>query len=86
MVRSNNGSNFIGFSVGLIHAFQEMDHSRMNNYSHGREWFIWKRNPPFAHNIGGGGGGGGGFNPQLLIEINKNQPPPENQHPLPTPS
>ena len=30
----------------------------MNNYSHGREWFIWKRNPPFAHNIGGGGGGG----------------------------
>ena len=37
MVRSNNGSNFIGFSVGFIHAFQEMDHSRMNNYSHGRE-------------------------------------------------
>ena len=31
-VRSDNGSNFIGASAELIQAFQEMDHSRINNY------------------------------------------------------
>ena len=43
MIRLDNGSNFIGVSVELILAFQEIDHSKVNNYleKHGREWIIW---------------------------------------------
>ena len=54
LIRSNNGSNFTRASTELIQAFQEMDHSRISNYSeqHGGEWINWKRNPPFASNMG----------------------------------
>ena len=31
LIKSNNGSNFIGDSAELIQAFQEMDHSRISN-------------------------------------------------------
>ena len=55
LIRSDNGSNFTGASAELIQAFQEMDHSRISNYleEHGGEWINWKRNPPFASNMGG---------------------------------
>ena len=55
MIRSDNGSNFIGASSELVHAFQEMDHLRISNYlkEHSGEWMNWKRNPPFASNMGG---------------------------------
>ena len=55
MIRSDNGSNFTGALAELIQAFQEMDHSRISNYleEHGGEWINWKRNPPFASNMGG---------------------------------
>ena len=58
LLRSDNGSNFTGASAGLIQAFQEIDHSRISNYleEHGGEWINWKRNPPFASNMGGGVG------------------------------
>ena len=58
MIRSDNGSNFIGASAELILAFQEVDHSRISNNleEHGGEWINWKRNTPFARNIGGGFG------------------------------
>ena len=38
----------------MIHGFQEMDHSKISKYleEHGWEWTSWKRNPPFASNIG----------------------------------
>ena len=54
LIRSNNGLNFTGASAELIQAFQEMNHSGISNYleEHGGEWINWKRNPPFAGNIG----------------------------------
>ena len=58
LIRSDNGSNFIGAPAELI---QEMDHSRIWNLEeHGGDWMNWKRNHPFASNIGGGGEGGRG--------------------------
>ena len=44
LIRSDNGSNFIGASAELIQAFQEMDHSSISNYleEHGGEWIIGK--------------------------------------------
>ena len=40
LIKSNNGSNFIGDSAELIQAFQEMDHSRISNQleENGGEW------------------------------------------------
>ena len=54
LIRSNNGLNFTGASAELIQAFQEMNHSGISNYleEHGGEWINWKRNSPFAGNIG----------------------------------
>ena len=39
LIRSDNGSNFIGASAELIQTFQ-MDHSRISNYldKHSGEW------------------------------------------------
>ena len=55
LIRSDNGSNFIGASGELIQAFQEMDHSRISNHleEHGGKWINWKRNPPLPSNMGG---------------------------------
>ena len=55
LIRSVNGSNFIGASAELIQAFQEMDHSGISSYleEHGGELINWKRNPPFASKMGG---------------------------------
>ena len=55
LIRSDNGSNFIGASAELSKAFQEMDHVKINDYlkQYGGEWMSWKRNPPFASNMGG---------------------------------
>ena len=54
LIRSDNGSNFIAASAELIHAFQEMENSRISKYweKHGGEWINWKINPPFARNMG----------------------------------
>ena len=55
MIRSNNGSNLVGASAELIHAFQEMDHIKITNFleENGGEWIHWKRNPPLSSNMGG---------------------------------
>ena len=47
LIRSNNGLKFIGASAELIHAFQEIDHSRISKYleEHGREWIYWGKKP-----------------------------------------
>ena len=55
MIRTDNGTNFVGASTELIKSFQEMDHVRIGEFleENGREWIWWKRNPPLASNMGG---------------------------------
>ena len=55
MIRSDNGANFVGASVELIHAFQEMDHKKIGDFleENSGDWMVWKRNPPHASNMGG---------------------------------
>ena len=55
MIRTDNGTNFIGASVELIESFQEIDHIRIGEFlqQNGGEWIWWKRNPLLASNTGG---------------------------------
>ena len=55
MIRTDNGTNFVGVSAELIESFQEMDHVRIGEFlqQNGGEWIWWKRNPPLASNMGG---------------------------------
>ena len=55
MIRSDNGTNFVGASTELKKAFGEMDEKRINDFfmELGGEWISWKRNPPVASNMGG---------------------------------
>ena len=55
VIRTDNGTNFVGASAELIESFQEMDHVKIGEYSqqHGGEWIWWKRNSPLASNMGG---------------------------------
>ena len=55
MIRTDNGTNFVGTSAGLKESFQEMDHVRIGKFlqQNSSEWIWWKRNPPLASNMGG---------------------------------
>ena len=55
MIRSDNGTNFVGASTELKKAFGEMDEKRINDFfmELGGEWISWKRNPLVASNMGG---------------------------------
>ena len=55
MIRSDNGTNFVGASTELKKAFGEMDEKRINDFfmELGGEWKSSKRNPPVASNLGG---------------------------------
>ena len=55
IIRSDNGSNFIGASTELKRAFSEMDKKKINDFlmELGGEWLIWKHNPLTASNMGG---------------------------------
>ena len=54
IIRSDNGSNFIGASTELKRAFNEMDRKKINDFlmKLGGEWLIWRHNPPTASNLG----------------------------------
>ena len=54
-ILTDNGSNFVGASMEMKKAFREMDHESINNFlmELGGEWISWKRNPPYASNMGG---------------------------------
>ena len=56
LLRSGNGSNFVGASSEFKKAFAETDHQRINGFMRdkGGQWMLWKRNPPTASNMGGG--------------------------------
>ena len=55
MLRSDNGTNFIGASRELTCFFQETDHKKIDDFleENGCDWMVWKRNLPLASNIGG---------------------------------
>ena len=55
VIRTDDGTNFVGASAELIEPFQEMDHVKIGEFlqQHGGEWIWWKRNPPVASNMGG---------------------------------
>ena len=55
MIRLDYGANFVGASVELIRAFQEMDHKKIGDFleENSGDWMVWKRNPPHASNMGG---------------------------------
>ena len=47
VIRTDNGTNFVGASAELIESFQEMNHLKIGEFfqQHGGEWIWWKRNP-----------------------------------------
>ena len=55
LMRSDNGSNFIGAERELAEAFKEMDHQAVKSFleNHGADWIVWERNPPAASHMGG---------------------------------
>ena len=48
IIRSDNGSNFIGVSSELKRAFSEIEKKKVNDFliEMGGEWSIWEHNPP----------------------------------------
>ena len=55
LLRSDNGSNFVGSSSDFKKAFAEMDQQRINDFmrDNSGEWMLWKQNLPSASNMGG---------------------------------
>ena len=55
MIRSENGTKFVGASIELKKTFGEMDEKRINDFLMELvgEWMSWKCNPPMASNMGG---------------------------------
>ena len=55
MIRSDNGTNFVGADIELKKAFGEMDENRINDFlmELGGEWISWKYNSPMTSNRGG---------------------------------
>ena len=55
MMRSDNGTNFVGAIKKLQKVFQEMDHNQISQYlqRHGANWITWIRNSPTASHMGG---------------------------------
>ena len=54
-MKSDNGSNFVGAVKELRKSFQDMNHSRINDYlqMHGADWITWINNSPAASHMGG---------------------------------
>ena len=55
LMRSDNGTNFVGAIKELQKAFQEMDHNQIsqNLQRHRANWITWIKNPPTAGHMGG---------------------------------
>ena len=57
MIRTDNGTNFVGANIKLRKAFNEINHTKINNFLKeelGGEWITWGRNAPMVKNMGGG--------------------------------
>ena len=55
LMRSDNGTNFVGAIKELRKAFQEMDHNQLSQYlqRHEANWITWIRKPPTATHMSG---------------------------------
>ena len=55
MIRSDNGSNFIGTDNELKRAFTEMNHTKIKHFLQGKgaDWLVWIKNTPAASHMGG---------------------------------
>ena len=55
LLRSDNGSNFVGASSDFKKTFAEMDQQKINDFmsDNDGQWILWKRNLPSASNMGG---------------------------------
>ena len=55
MIKSDNGTNFVGADKQLHREFMNMDHSKISDFlsKHNGDWIAWKRNPPSSSNYGG---------------------------------
>ena len=55
MICTDNGTNFVGANIELRKAFNEMNHTKINNVlmELGGEWITWRRNPSMASNVFG---------------------------------
>ena len=55
MLRSDNGSNFIGAEKELSKDFLDMDQNKIRRFLQnlGSDWIIWKKNPPAESHFGG---------------------------------
>ena len=55
VIRTDNGTSFVGASPELIESFQEIDNVKIGEFlqQHDGEWIWWMRNPPLASNMGG---------------------------------
>ena len=54
VIRSNNGSNFVGTENKFKRAFQEMDHVKIKHFPQdkGTDWLVWIKNTPAASHMG----------------------------------
>ena len=52
MIHTDNGTSFVGANIELRKAFNEMNHTKINNFlmELGGEWITWRRNPPQGSN------------------------------------
>ena len=55
MIRSDNGTNFVGADKQLHEECMKMNHPKISDFlsQHNGDWIVWKRNPPHASNYGG---------------------------------
>ena len=55
LIRSDNGTNFVGADKQLHEEFMKMNHSKIADFLSkcNGDWIVWKRNPPRASNYGG---------------------------------
>ena len=54
-IHLDNGPNPVGAEQELIHAFNEMDHTKVQGFlqNNNADWIKWKRNPIAASHLGG---------------------------------
>ena len=55
MIRSDNGTNFVGADNELREEFLKMNHDKISNFllNNNADWISWKRNTLYASNHGG---------------------------------
>ena len=55
ILRSDQGTNFIGANKELQMEFDKMDHDKISEFMqiNGGDWLVWKFNPPKASHMGG---------------------------------